>query len=229
MNAGMSGARRAAFTLIELLVVITIIAMLLALGTPAVLNSIKSSRLTGAGEKLLGALSEAQQNAFAQNQPVEVRFYKFPGALGNDPQYRGYQFFRITSATTATASLLPGDEVVTKFGSYNKLPSNVMISSDPGLSPMLAGTEVNDAASDAGVVGATYSAIRFLTDGTCRKVGSAAATSLATLSFLGLPDSYLTIVEDDGQRYTGSEPPKNFYTIQTDPFTGKSRSYRPGF
>jgi uncharacterized protein (TIGR02596 family) len=238
MNAAKTGFRRAAFTLIELLVVITIIAMLLALGAPAVLNSIKSSRLTGAGEKLLGALSEAQQTAFAQNQAVEVRFYKFPGTIGNDPQFRGYQFFRIAIATVAVPAtkpggkdVKPGDEVVARSGPYNRLPENVMISADSspsGLSPMLDGAGLPDSENDSGVANATYVAIRFLTDGTCRRVNSAAG-GLAILSFLSLPQSYLTVIEDDGKPYTGAEPPKNFYTVQTDPFTGKSRSYRPGF
>jgi len=244
MNAAMTSRHRAAFTLIELLVVISIIAMLLALGAPAVLNSIKSSRLTGAGEKLLGALSEAQQNAFSQNQPIEVRFYKTPGAIGNELQFRGYQFFRITTATIAAPAttpggkaVQPGDEITTKYGSYNRLPENVMISADTtpsGLSPMLDGPGFKDTGVAAGgkpVAGSsdlTYNAIRFLTDGTCRKVTSTTG-GLATLSFLGLPQSYLTIVEDDGKTYTGASPPKNFYTIQTDPYTGKSRSYRPGF
>lgn len=244
MKAVNTSRHRAAFTLIELLVVISIIAMLLALGAPTVLNSIKSSRLTGAGEKLLGALSEAQQNAFSQNQPIEVRFYKAPGAIGNELQFRGYQFFRISTASIAAPAknpggkdVMPGDEVVSKYGSYNRLPENVMISADTapsGLSPMLDGPGLKDAGDAAGgnpndkKADLTYNAIRFLTDGTCRKVTSTTG-GLATLSFLGLPQSYLTIVEDDGKTYTGASPPKNFYTIQTDPYTGKSRAYRPGF
>jgi uncharacterized protein (TIGR02596 family) len=218
-----------------LLVVITIIAMLLALGTPAVLHSIKASRLTGSGEKLLGALSEAQQTAFSNNQPVEVRFYKFPGALGNDPQFRGYQFFKVAVATgtenaggAGGGASRAGDEIIKKYGSYNKLPDNVMISADPELSPMLEGDGFQDGNRDAGVQDAVYISVRFMTDGTCRRVTSD-GTGLASLTFLGLADSYLTIVEDDGHPYTGSAPPKNFFTVQTDPYTGKSRSYRPGF
>lgn len=235
MKAARKSPHRAAFTLIELLVVISIIAILLALGAPAVTNSIKSSRLTGAGEKLLGALSEAQQSAFAQNQPVEVRFYKFPGAVGDDPQFRAYEFFRITTAAIAQTAggkqVNPGDEIVTRFGSYNRLPENVMISADTspsGLSPMLDGAAIPDTQNNSGIASAEYVAIRFLTDGTCRRVNSTSA-GLASLSFLGLPQSYFTVVEDDGKIYSGASPPKNFYTIQTDPFTGKSRAYRPGF
>ena len=229
MNSGLPRPRRSAFTLIELLVVISIIAVLLALGAPSVLNSIRASRLTGAGEKLLGSLSEAQQNAFTLNQPIEVRFYKFQGTFKDDDQhFRGYQFFRVSTASQATDGKRPGDEILKKFGPYYRLPENVMISSDPALSPILDGEGTKDEEQNAGVADATYMAIRFLTDGTCRRVGGQ-GTAIATLSFQDLPNSYLTVVEDDGKKYTGTEPPKNFYTVQTDPFTGKSRAYRPGF
>ena len=134
-------------------------------------------------------------------------------------------------------SYYAGQEIITKLGPLIKLPEGVMISSDNDLSKALNGANDNgfeDSNSDSGVEGARYSAVRFMTDGTCRRVDSynrGAQQKFAALSFMSLPESFLTVVEDDGKRYTGSgaDAPKNFYTIQIDPYTGKSRSYRPGF
>jgi hypothetical protein len=114
------------------------------------------------------------------------------------------------------------------MGAIVSLPDGVLISPDPGLSPALAGTLIDDVQNHAGVTNAQYAAIRFMPDGTCRKrIGSAGG--LAVLDFLSLPQSFFTMLEDDGRAWGGGNIPKNFYTIQTDPYTGKSRSYRPGF
>lgn len=224
MNAQRTAKRApvTGFTLIELLVVITIIALLLAVAAPALFNGLQSSRLGGAGDRVLSSLSEAQQTAFAQNCAVEVRFYSHEGTMDSAPAYRSFQMFRVTNPPGANA------ERTTKFGSIVKLPDGVIISADSSLSPSLTGVSFNDANEDSGVPGATYSAVRFLPDGTCRKVADA-GNSLAALQFLDLPSSFMTLLEDDGKSYTSAQLPKNFYTIQTDPFTGKSRSYRPGF
>jgi uncharacterized protein (TIGR02596 family) len=228
-----NGSRRPpAFTLVELLVVMAIIAILLTLGPPYIVQAMNASRLAGAGEKLLGSLSEAQQSAFSTNNPVEVRFYKYPGEFPGGPdQYHAYQFFRLSTPPGTNT------EVFTKMGTLVRLPGGVVISSDSGLTAALEGASTGmdsgDVSDDKGDSGrppgnAKYRAIRFMTDGTCRKVG-AVEGGLTSLSFLTLPGSYITVVPDDGKVYTGGAPPKNFYCVQTDPYTGKSRSYRPGF
>lgn len=205
------------------------------------IGMMKSSRLTGAGDKMLGVLSDAQQTAFANNFPVEVRFYKYAGILGSPEHFRSIQLFKVATApkdqVIGNQNYSAGQEIITKLGPLIKLPEGVMISSDNDLSKALNGANDNgfeDSNSDSGVEGARYSAVRFMTDGTCRRVDSynrGAQQKFAALSFMSLPESFLTVVEDDGKRYTGSgaDAPKNFYTIQIDPYTGKSRSYRPGF
>jgi uncharacterized protein (TIGR02596 family) len=214
-----------AFTLIELLVVITVISLLLAFSAPALFNGLQATRLSGAGERMVSSLSDAQQSAFSENCVIEVQFYYYPGQLGAGEAFRSYRSFKVTTPNNATGLT---NESVVSVGPIINLPDGVIISADTGLSPSLAGNLLDDTQNHAGVSNAQYTAIRFLPDGTCRKV-SGGAGGLAELDFLPLASSFFTMVEDDGHQWTANAPPKNFYTIQTDPYTGKSRSYRPGF
>lgn len=209
-----------AFTLIEMLLVVTIIAILLAFAGPSIFGALRGNRMTGAGESLLGAMSEAQQTAFSQGYPVEVRFYQYPDASTGVTGFRGYQFFKVTSPDGANT------EQVAKISEVVKLPDGVYISSAATMSPTLVGGTFPDSEANSGVAGASYSAMRFLPDGTCKAVASAAA-GIAALQHQPLPNSFFTLVEDTNTAVTVL--PDNFYIIQTDPFTGKSRSYRPGF
>jgi uncharacterized protein (TIGR02596 family) len=213
--------RRLAFTLIELLVVITVISLLLAFSAPALFNGLQASRLSGAGERMVSALSEAQQTAFSQNAAVEIQFYRYEGMFG-DVAFRAYRLFKVTNPPNVNA------ETVTSLGAITALPEGVIISIDPGLSPSLSANAIDATPENSGVQNAQYVAMRFLPDGTCRRVAVNGA-GLAVLEFLPLNQSYFTMLEDDGKVYNTVDLPTNFYTIQTDPYTGKSRSYRPGF
>jgi uncharacterized protein (TIGR02596 family) len=216
---------RRAFTLIELLVVITVISLLLAFSAPALFNGLQASRLSGAGERMVSALSEAQQTAFSQNCVIEIQFYSYEGILGAGPAFRSYRIFKVTNPNTNAGN---NQENRINSGAIINLPDGVIISPDTGLSPALAGNLIDDAEDYAGVTDAQYSAIRFLPDGTCRQVQNGGA-GVAQLQFLPLTQSFFTLVEDDGREFNAQNLPDNFYTIQTDPYTGKSRSYRPGF
>ena len=222
----------AAFTLIEMLVVVTIIVLLLAFTTPALMRTMQSSKLASAGDSLMGAISEAQQLAYAQNIPVEMRFFKFPEGLDTENNFRAYQSFKVTQKFiddgTVQEQLLPVNNLV-------RLSDSVIIVPDESLSPILlaGGEDFEDSKEGSangytGVAGARFNALRFMPDGSCRSVG-AATGGLATLSYNALPESFLTVTTESGQPITVANLPKNFYTIQIDPFTGKARNYRPGF
>lgn len=227
-----------AFTLIEMLVVVTIIVLLLAFSTPALMRTMQSSRLASTGDSLMGAISEAQQLAFAQNVPVEIRFFSYNGDFSDNPQFRAYQLFKIVVATQGTGVAAQSKESTVPAGNLIKLSEGIIIASDTLLSPGISGNGVDDVKDGdvkpgySGVAQATYNAIRFMPDGSCRKVGATVTqggVTLAGLTFQTLPQSFVTVTYDIGAKVTEENLPKNFYTIQIDPFTGKARSYKPGF
>ena len=227
-----------AFTLIEMLVVVTIIVLLLAFSTPALMRTMQASRLASTGDSLMGTISEAQQMAYAQNVPVELRFFRYNGDFGDNSQFRAYQLFKVVVATQGTGASAQTKESIVPVGNLVKLSEGTIIVTDSVLSPGISGNGLEDVKDGdvkpgySGVAGATYNAIRFMPDGSCRKVGATKTQSnvtLASLTFQTLPQSFLTITYDIGADVKEENLPKNFYSIQVDPFTGKARSYKPGF
>ena len=221
------------FTLIEMLVVVAIIVLLMAFAQPALSRTLMASKLSGAGQSLLGAVSQAQQLAFANNVPVDIRFFRVPDGFGENLAYRSYQIFKITQVAEETGAGATIRESLVPEGNLVNLPENILIVADDDLSPALSGDGLDDVRENSsngysGVRDAKYNAWRFMPDGTCRKVG-ATQEGVATLTFQTLTESFLTITSDAGQPITVANLPKNFFTIQVDPFTGKARSYKPGF
>lgn len=234
IRSRMSYACRRAFTLIETLVVVSIIVLILALTGPSLLGTMQASRLTSAGDTVLGAFSEAQQMAMSLNLPIELRFFKYPTAMQQAAFYHSYIMLKVTTSSSGAAGAL--SESLEAIGSATRLPENVVILTG-ALSPLLESNPVNlpDAggrgySTYSGVSGAVYNAVRFLPDGTVRVVG-ATASGLAALNFPGqIQNCYVTIVSDAGLPAVVDNKtlPKNFYCIQLDPYTGKLRNYRPG-
>src|SRR5579862_6929217 len=69
-----AGYRRRAFTLLELLVVIAIMALLAAIGLPAIRGMTKSNAIAAADRQLLDDLAYARQLALAGHTTVYVIF-----------------------------------------------------------------------------------------------------------------------------------------------------------
>lgn len=226
---------RTAFTLIETLVVVSIIVLILALTGPALLRTMQANKLTSAGDSLVGFLSEAQQLAVTLNSPVEVRFYKYVVQPDSFESFRSYQMFKVNTPTTASGGNVSFEELFEPIGQVFRLPEGVLIPFEAELSPILDGEGFPDSSEDnpngySGVPDAEYVALRFMTDGTCRRVSAVAsdANQVSTLSFQPLNLSYFTLASNIGREIDVASLPKNFFTIQIDPFNGKSRTYRPG-
>ena len=231
--------RRGGFSLIELLVVVTIIVLVMALSTPALTRTMQAGKLSSAGDSLLGIISQAQQYANTNNLPVEIRFFKFSTEMdtpGARQDFRAYMMFKVTTSALTQGSTLT--ETFVPMGSLTRLPDSITLVADPDLSPLFPNANsVKDTKNGAtpgyaGVSGASYNAIRFMPDGTFRLPGAAtgATLGLSTIAFAqDNTNSHMTLASDAGASITKANLPKNFYTIQIDPFSGKARTYRPGF
>lgn len=233
---------RRAFSLIEMLVVIAIIAMIMASATPALMRTMQATRLATTGDSIMGAIAEAKQLAYAQNVPVELRFFKHPDQdfSGSTVQlFRSFQMFKIVTLSQGVGAGAQLSESVVPVGTLYKLSDGIIIAAGLDLSPLLngaGGASLDDVKPNAGgggpgysgVPNAKYNAIRFMPDGSCRKV-NAQLGGFSQLDYGTLPLSFFTITYNSGADVTAGNLPKNFYTIQIDPYTGKARNYRPGF
>jgi uncharacterized protein (TIGR02596 family) len=220
-----------AFTLIETLVVVSIVVLILTLTTPTLLSTMQASRLSSSGDTVVGFLSEAQQMSMSQNIPIEVRFFQYTTALSSQNLFRSMQMFKVETPPLSGGGAMT--EALTPVGVLTRLPDSIIIPEDVSLSPLLSSGGFPDAKPSgtgtySGSDQATYSAVRYMPDGSCRQVSAVNGTSLATLIYQSIQDSFLTLCADINQDVTVDNLPKNFYTIQIDPYTGKTRTYRPG-
>ena len=226
-------ARRLGFTLVEMITVIGIIALLVALATPALVDVIRSTRLGSSGDSLVNRISLAQQSAVSLNNEVEMRFYKYVNQDSDKPGDEIFYAYQVVS-TPPVGDPQPISDVY-------YLESGIILSSLDTLSPLLQATIPQEQTTNGGrylfnpsVKGVepdqvNYAAIRFYTDGSCRvltggRAGTTAAEAAVAYTVPQMKYSFLTVVES---RDLQAEQPKNFYCIQIDSYTGKTRVYRP--
>ena len=228
-----SPSRRAqAFTLVEMLTVVGIVALLVALVTPTLVDVIRSTRLSSSGDSLQNRLSLAQQSAVSKSTETEMRFYKYADSDSDRPSQDLFYAYQVVE-TPNGGSPKPISEVY-------YFDSGIVLTSNPDHSPLLQtlapqqadenGNFIFTPPTGGGGDTVTYAAIRFYADGRCRRLNdetpgaSAAATALA-YTVQPLATSFLTLVET---RTLDSETtPPNFYCMQIDSYTGKVRVYRP--
>lgn len=216
----------------EMITVIGIIALLVTLVTPGMVDVIRSTRLSSTGDSLVSRVSLAQQSAVSLNTEVELRFYRYTDDNSDIPNESAFYAYQVV------ATPLTGEPYAISDVYY--LESGVVLSPLEQLSPLIQ-TVVPQRANDAGHFIFTpkangvnpdtvsYAALRFYTDGSCRVLSSASAGNSAEETAVAytippLAQSFLTVVES---RNVQAQQPNNYYCIQIDTYTGKSRVYRP--
>ena len=224
-----------AFSLVELLVVISVIAIIAAFAVPAVTTMIRGSQLTQGSQQVTDQLSLARTLALSRNRSVEVRFYKYgdpetPGEQARNPEtglFRSLQIFEVLD----NGALLPA-------GPIQRLPSNIIMN-EGALSTLLDDNErkhvktpsPSDPEMPDTEVGRRYhyTAFRFLPDGSTDLTPSGTQSEARPKG-----DSwYITVHGTHAKKGEGETDgsthilPENYFTVQIDPITGSTRSYRP--
>ena len=208
----------------ELLVVVAIIGMLAALAMGGLSNTVRSSKLTNAAQRVADTINIARQTAAARNLPVEVRFYELPyfgQTAGGAHLTRGMiLYIQDTPLNSVTAST--NKVALTKPYFF---PERIVAWQTA--SPFLNASVVNyvpytAAKEKFGVI--TNTSLNYYAF-TINPNGRLSPSTLNTLS------NYITLVnwEQDQPCNASTLPkvPKNCATIQVDPMTAKATIFRP--
>lgn len=215
-----------AFSLIELIVVISIIILIAGFTVPAATTILKGSQLTQASGTLVGQISLARQQALTKNRAIEVRFYRFadpetPGEDVSNPatgKFRAIQIFEVLENGVAVPldkpQMLPNNVVFAYTEGDTAGLSSIIDQATAG-QPKKPGT--NDKAAPRLPRGIDYKyeyvSFRFLQDG---------STNLTPTDTW-----YVTLVGLNDRLPKPDEPPPNFFTVQVDPVSGSTRTFRP--
>lgn len=228
--------KKAGFTLVEMLTVVGIITLLIVLATPTLVDVLKATRMTSAGDSLINRLSLAQQEAVTRNREVELRFYRWADPSSDQPNQQLYYAYQLVAAPTNGRD---AEAISTPF----YLESGIVLSPEKDFSPMLsepatqapltvpAGKYLFTPRGEVPASSVSYKALRFYQDGSCRlrtqSSGTDATATAAASAFIipALQNSFMTLVQTSDVA-TGAAP-RNYYCIQVDAYTGKARSYRP--
>jgi|GEM_PF-3375190 len=181
-------------TLLELLLVITLIIVLLSLTVPAFESVGRSWRMAHAAQEMADFLEMARQVALSGNQPVEVRLFRTQRPGDESKVYCAYALRQFSHGDS-------GSETAIAY-----LPPGLVISDNPGLSPMLEGPSPPEA--DPRLPG-EYRVIRFERDGS-----AALANAQSWLTILSVPEK--------------TEPLSGDYRVlKVIPATGRVRLFQP--
>jgi uncharacterized protein (TIGR02596 family) len=203
--------RSFAFTLLELLVVLGIMAVIFGLAVPSLTGISEGRSLNDAASQLIAYLDAARQQALAQSKNVEVRIYTLPA---KPPE----TFARIGAIQSFHKN---ADDTFTALGKPEFLPERIALA---GTFSTLANSANAKKRSDGelpGMSSVPYHYFTFKSDG---------STDL-DLSTASGEAWYLTLVLSRTipslPTNTTTAPAHNFITIQLDPLTGRTQTFRP--
>jgi uncharacterized protein (TIGR02596 family) len=227
-----------AFTLIELLAVLGVVAAVVAIATPAVLDVMNATRLTQAGDEMNGLISQAQQIAASESRPVEVRFYQTRSGdisddQGGEVEYNALMIVRYyqqgeADPTAPGAPALTAPLAVADFGGIHRLPSGIIMAPSVELSSIMTLPEITAGGGGSGATrlmaksGNRYEEMRINNANQYR-----AFLCLPEATDLNAASSWFVTLINSRDRETTSTDIDNFYTIQIEPVTGRLMTYRP--
>jgi uncharacterized protein (TIGR02596 family) len=212
------------FSLVELLVVCAILAVVAGFTVPAASTALRGSQLTQGSQLLSDQIALARQTALTKNAAIEFRIYKFgdpeiPGENPTDPskgKYRAFQTFEILDSGGAVP-----------LGKIQRLP-NTIIFNETDLSSLIK----NATATAAPLTGKPSD------DVTAPSLAGAVERNYEWVSFRFLPNGgtnldpnkiwFMTLHgSNTNPTTTTSAASLNFFTVQIDPVSGTTKSYRP--
>ena len=216
--------RRQAFSLIELIIVISVIVIIAAFTIPAMNTILKGSQLTQGSNILVAQLNIARQQALSRNRAIEVRIYRYadPEVPGEDVsdlktgKFRAMQLFQVMPTGVATpidkVQTLPGG-VIFAYSDTEGLSS--LIDLPTGLKPKKPG--IDDKAAPPLPRGVDlkyeYVSFKFLQDGSTDRLPTA--------------KWFITVIGLNDKLEAPTKPPPNFFTVQINPVSGVTKTYRP--
>jgi uncharacterized protein (TIGR02596 family) len=211
-----------AFSLVEMMVVLGIIGILSLFSLAAYSRIIHSASLSSATQLLSNALELARQTAITRDCNVEFRLYQLPddnaGATTAPIAYRAFQMFLTTDNSTnafTKISYLPNPEIISPSITVSSMAT---MASVPGVS-FTQGTTGSTTPQTLPVYGTRYNAIPF-------RFSPSGSLVDASHQLDDTKQWFLTLVsKNDPPLPTGL--PKNYATIQLDPFSGRVTVYRP--
>ena len=211
-NQGVVASRSmtSAFSVLELLIVMAIIVILMAVIAPRAGDIMKGNTITGAGDQVVALLNNARNAAVSQNQPVEVRIYKFrdPTLVGSATNYQALQPF--VESSTSSVTWTPLQKML-------PLPQGAYIDSGGTLSPLIASNALGVVSTPSFSIprvatNYSYVCFHFRADGTTDLNPN--QKWFMTIKSSLLPDNAVSL-------------PPNYTMIQILPFGGDVKVYRP--
>lgn len=188
-----------AFSLVEMLVVIALIIILMVFVAPALNSIVGGTNLNRAGQLIGDQLSFAKQEAVTKNREMQVLFFHLTN--GATAGWRGIRVFRIEQ-TTNGSTMIPATRL-------SVMPEGILINTN--LSPLLeADPTLGGTTNLPGYGNVPFAGIRY------RANGLPGSTVGDANNFVTLNSANVT-----------NNPPKNYYTIQINPITGKVIVFRP--